>query len=100
MEPSPACNLPAADYRKRLAWIDELNSSALRDCRRSARQIELRYDVSAVDLVREFVRRERECCPFLGFAVREDRDAVIVRIEAPENLSPSADELFAPYIRP
>ncbi|KKW64830.1 hypothetical protein BST23_19480 [Mycolicibacterium elephantis] len=99
MEPSPACNLPPGDYRKRLAWIGELNSSALREYRRADREVELRYDASAVDQVREFVRRERECCPLLVFTVREDRDAVVVRIEVPEDLSRSADELFAPYTR-
>ncbi|MDA4106514.1 hypothetical protein [Mycolicibacterium holsaticum] len=99
MEPSPACNLPAADYRKRLAWIDELNSTALRGYRRLGRHIELRYDPCAADLVREFVRGERECCPFLGFTLRETRNAIIVWIEVPEDLSDAADDLFAPYTR-
>lgn len=31
-----------------------------------------------------FVRREQECCPFLGFIIREDRDALILVIEAPK----------------
>ncbi|MGV0603268.1 hypothetical protein [Mycolicibacterium sp. XJ1904] len=97
MEPPPACNLPAADQRKRLAWIHELNSTALRDYRRERRAIELRYDASAVDLVRAFVRGERNCCPFLGFTVEENGDAVVVRIEVPDDLRHTADELFAPY---
>lgn len=97
MEPSPACNLPAADYQKRLAWIRELNSTALRDYRRESREIQLEYDPSAIDFVREFVRGERECCPFLGFTVHENRDAVVVRIEVPDDLRHAADELFAPY---
>lgn len=97
MEPSPACNLPAADYRKRLAWIRELNRTALRDHRRESRAIELRYDPGARDRVREFVRGERECCPFLGFSVHENRDALVVRIEAPDDLRHAADELFASY---
>ncbi|MGE2725653.1 hypothetical protein [Mycolicibacterium pulveris] len=97
MEPSPACNLPPGDYRKRLAWIRELNSTALCDIRRESRHIELRYDPRAIDLVREFVRGERECCPFLDFTVQESRDAVVVRIEIPDELRHGADELFAPY---
>ncbi len=31
-----------------------------------------------------FVRREQECGPFLGFIIREDRDALILVIEAPK----------------
>lgn len=97
MEPSPACNLPAADYRKRLAWIRELNSTALRDYRRESREIRLEYDPSAVERVLEFVRGERECCPFLGFTVHQNCDAVVVRIEVPDDLRHAADDLFAPY---
>ena len=45
-----------------------------------------------------FVRREQECCPFLGFTIREDRDArSILVIEAPENASEAADALFGTY---
>lgn len=98
MEPSPACNLSAADYRERLAWIDELNSTALRDYRRGSRQIELSYAPSAMDVVREFVRRERECCPLLDFSLRESRDTVTLLIAVSADLSRAADDLFAPYI--
>ena len=31
-----------------------------------------------------FIRREQECGPFLGFIIREDRDALILVIEAPK----------------
>ena len=44
-----------------------------------------------------FVRREQECCPFLGFTIREDRDALILVIEAPENASEAVDALFGTY---
>ena len=44
-----------------------------------------------------FVRREQECCPFLGFTIREDRDALILVIEAPENASEAADALFGTH---
>lgn len=97
MEPSPACNLSAGEYRARLAWINELNSTTLRDYRREGRRIELRYHPAATALVQEFVRRERECCPFLDFTLREDPDATVVVIEVSDDLSHAADELFAPY---
>ena len=44
-----------------------------------------------------FVRREQECCPFLGFTIREDRDAVILVIDAPENAIEAADALFGTH---
>jgi hypothetical protein len=97
-EPSAvACNLAEADYKERLAWIDELNTSALRDYRRDGPRIELTYDPAATPRVREFVRREQECCPFLAFNIRDEYDAVVVAIEAPENAGKAADMLFAPY---
>lgn len=43
------------------------------------------------------VRREQECCPFLGFTIREDRDTLNLVIEAPENASEAADALFGTY---
>jgi hypothetical protein len=41
-----------------------------------------------------FVRREQESCPFLGFTIQEDKDALILVIDAPENASEAADALF------
>jgi hypothetical protein len=92
-----ACTLAAADHKDRIAWIEELNATALRDYRRDGGSIELVYEPSAAAQVWEFVRREQECCPFLGFTIREDRDALILVIEAPQNASEAADALFGTY---
>lgn len=94
--PAVACTLAAADRRDRLAWIEELNA-ALRDHRREGPRIELTYLPSAGEHVREFVRREQECCPFLDFTVRKENGAVILVIEAPQGVSEVADALFAAY---
>lgn len=51
-----------------------------------------------MDVVREFVRRERECCPLLDFSLRESRDTVTLLIAVSADLSRAADDLFAPYI--
>jgi hypothetical protein len=102
MPPEPksspvACTLAAGDHKDRIAWIGELNAAALRDYQRVGGRIELVYEPSAAARVREFVRREHECCPFLDFTIQEDRDALILVIEAPENASEAADALFGTY---
>ena len=92
-----ACALAAADYKERLAWIGELNRAALRDYRRDGSRIELAYDLIATARVREFVRREQECCPFLEFDIQEGENAVFLVIDAPEDAREAADVLFGTY---
>jgi hypothetical protein len=73
-----ACALTAADYKQRLAWIDELNPAA------TAR-------------VREFVDREQACCPFLEFTIHEGEKAVLLVIKVPEDAREAADVLLGSY---
>jgi hypothetical protein len=47
--------------------------------------------------VREFVRRQQQCCSFLDFTIRCENDAVILEIAAPEDTGEAADALFATY---
>ncbi len=97
-EPSAiACRLGVADYKDRLAWIEELNAATLRDYRRDGRRIELTYEPSAAARVRECVRREQACCPFLEFTVGAGTNAVKLVIEAPQEAAEAADAMFAPY---
>jgi hypothetical protein len=99
MEPPPlACTLTPDDRRAQLAWLGELNASALRGYRREGARIELVYHPSAESGVREFVRRERQCCPFLRFTIRDAPDALVVAIEAPPEAADAADALFEPYL--
>lgn len=93
-----ACSLAPTDRKSRLAWINELNAAALRDHRRDASRIELAYDPSAAPRVRELVDREKECCPFLSFTIREENGACILVIETPGDTGTDADELFAAYV--
>ncbi|MGH3597512.1 MAG: hypothetical protein ACRDUT_16385 [Mycobacterium sp.] len=76
-----------------MAWIEQLNAAALRDHEREGSRIKLTYNPAAAR-VREFVRREQECCPFLEFTIHARENAVIVGIEAPAEASEAADELF------
>jgi hypothetical protein len=92
-----ACALSAVAYQERSAWIKELNSDALRGYRRHGTQIELTYEPRAAARVREFVRREQECCPFLGFTIRETSDAFVLEISVPADAGEAADVLFGSY---
>ena len=92
-----ACALEAAEYKARLAWIQRLNAAALRDYSRDGSRIELTYDRSAIVRVREFVRREQHCCPFLQFTTRDEKDSLLVVIEVPEIRAELADALFGGY---
>lgn len=96
--PAIACRLSATEYRDRISWIAELNRAALRGSGRAGRGITLIYDASAADRVREFVRRERDCCPFLEFVVRRGPDTVTVTVEPRADVDAGGDELFAPYL--
>lgn len=95
-----ACTLTAADHAARIAWIEELNATALDSYQRDGQRMRLRYHPAAAARARELVRRERECCPFLRFTTQEDQDAFVVIIDAPIELGTAADDLFASYIRP
>ena len=95
--PAIACSLTAAAYRERSAWIDELNRAALRRYRRDGSRIRLTYDRAAVSRVREFVRLERDCCPFLDFALQEREHTVVLTISAPPEAGAAADTLFESY---
>jgi hypothetical protein len=90
-----ACSVPAADHKKRLAWIAELNTIALRNYRRDGSRVELTYDRSAAAHVRELVHREQQCCPFLDLKLRDDEHGLIVVIEAPGDAVDAFDASLA-----
>ncbi|BBZ73465.1 hypothetical protein [Mycobacterium paraseoulense] len=94
-----ACSLTASDHAARMAWIGQLNATALQTHQRDGQRMRLRYRPAAAAQARELVRRERECCPFLRFGTEESDDAFVVIIDAPDDLDTAADELFAPYIQ-
>ncbi|WP_066907096.1 hypothetical protein [Mycobacterium interjectum] len=94
-----ACTLTADEHAARIAWIQELNATALIGYHRDGHRIRLEYRPEAAAQAREFVRGERRCCPFLRFASEEHPDAFVVTIDAPPELDTVADELFAGYVR-
>ena len=53
--PQATCTLAAADYPARIAWIEELNETALTGYRRDGNHIRLRYHPAAAAMAQEFV---------------------------------------------
>ena len=93
-----ACTLGAGAYRERLAWISELNRSALQSVQRDGPRLILAYDRPAEERVREMVRREQECCAFLGFDLNEGENGLTLIITAPEAARDALDALFDPFV--
>ena len=94
--PPIVCTLGSGDFKDRIGWIRELSAKSLRSHRRDGLMLELTYDRPAAPDVHDLVRRERACCSFLRFDVRESADAVHLTITAPPEAA--ADELFAQFV--
>lgn len=92
-----ACTLGSGGFQERVTWIADLNRDALRSQRRDGLRLELTYVVAALGRVREMVAREQECCAFLTFDVRVERDAVHLVIEAHESARDVLDAVFEPF---
>ncbi|HET9818949.1 MAG TPA: hypothetical protein VFP92_07300 [Rhodanobacteraceae bacterium] len=93
-----ACTLDAGAYRERLAWIAELNRSALQGVRREGARLTLTYDPGAIVAVHDMVRREQKCCAFLRFELNEDENKLTLTIAAPESAAYAFDALFDPFL--
>jgi hypothetical protein len=93
-----ACTLGAGAYRERLAWISELNRSALQSVQREGARLILLFDRRAGERVHEMVRREQECCAFLGFELNEGGNGLTLVITAPEAARDALDALFDPFV--
>ena len=93
-----ACTLEAGEFGQRLDWIAELNRAALLDVQRIGQRLILTYRREQADRVREMVRREQQCCGFLGFDLREDEGRVTLVIKAPEGAADALDAKFEPFL--
>lgn len=94
-DPTPiACTLSAGDYKNRVSAIADLNAQSLHSVARSALRLELRYSASARQQVEEMVRRERECCAFLGFDIQELGSEIVLTVITPEEAREAAATLF------
>jgi hypothetical protein len=95
-----ACTLSIGDYQERLAEIAKLARDGLRGYERDGLVLRLRYAATAADRVKEMVRRERECCAFLSFELREAGEEILVTVSAPEEARIAAETMFGQFIAP
>ena len=93
-----SCTLGGVDYAERLAWIARLNQDGLLGHGRNDAVLELRYAVTPRDRVHEMVRKERECCAFLTFALDESGGDLRLTITAPDRARDAADLFFEPFL--
>jgi hypothetical protein len=79
-----ACSLTAAQLPGRLAEMAELGREALLHARVDGDGAQLRFaaDAGVHERVQRVVAAERACCGFLGYAVEQQPDGVLVRIQA------------------
>ena len=85
-----ACSLDATELTARVAAMTALGRDALIDARCEPGRAELRF--AGRDGVRRrveaIVAAEAQCCPFLDMDVRDEPDAVVLRITAPAAADP------------
>jgi len=92
------CTLGLSDLKARIGEIASLNSDALRHHEHRGLKLELVYGRQARERVHEMVRKEKECCAFLDFDIREDAENVRLIIRTPESARAAAALVFAPFI--
>jgi hypothetical protein len=90
-----ACTLTGASLAERAAWLRRLGDAALVEGAREGNRLLLEFRPEAADDVRELVRAENECCPFLGFEVRATEEAVGLTVTGPQDAGPVLDAMLS-----
>jgi mercuric ion transport protein len=91
-----ACVLDGQAYRTRVARIHTLMEHALISRERLATSVRLRFrlDAGVQENLEELVALERECCPFLVFALEKRPGEMVLTISGPESAAALLDEAF------
>jgi hypothetical protein len=90
-----ACTLTGASLEERAAWLRRLGEAGLIEGTRTAHRLALRFRPQAADDVRELVRAESECCPFLSFEVEPADSEIRLAITGPSEAGPVLDALLS-----
>lgn len=93
-----ACTLSSEDLGLRLAWIRQVTSANLLSHRLTGTKLQLTYRQGAKRDLEQIVDRERECCAFLRFELREVAGTVELTIEAPSGVGEEARWLFDQFM--
>lgn len=99
--PPIACTLDAEERPMREREISSLGSDGLLTVERAERSATLRFrpDPGIRDRVEAIAAAEGRCCAFLAFDVRDERDATVLTIGAPEGGEPIMRELVSAFGR-
>jgi hypothetical protein len=89
-----ACTLQGASLAERAEWLRRLGSEALIEGARRGDRLELRFQAQAADDIRELVRAERECCPFLDFEVERAGEEVALSVTGPPEAVPVLEDML------
>jgi hypothetical protein len=95
--PALACHLDTASYQERARRFAHLNRGFLVESRRVDLGLELTYSLSAIVELRNLVRLEEECCPFLRFQLELAESSIKLSVTVPETARTSADLLLEPF---
>lgn len=98
-QPVLACHLDAANYQQRIRRFAELNRDFLLELRPLDLGLELIYSLGASADLRELVRLEGECCPFLRFRLEDGHRSITLSISVPETARDSVEVLLEPFQR-
>jgi hypothetical protein len=94
-----ACSLTPDQRSARRAALVELVEHALLDTQLTGR-ITLRRDERSESALDEFVRAERECCPFFDLTVTTHSDTLVLDIGGPDGAEPMIATLVAAFRSP
>ena len=97
--PALACHLDAGNYQQRTQRFADLNRQFLMESRWLELSCELTYSLNAAAEVRDLVRLEEECCPFLRFQLEPGERSIKLSITVPESARDSVDALLEPFLK-
>jgi hypothetical protein len=92
-----ACTLDTSDFKERAASIRDLARRSLRHSSRTPLILSLTYEPRALDEVRDLVAKEKACCAFLSFDLKNNANGVFLTITAPKSAAETADALFGHF---
>ena len=96
-----ACSLSPTELPARLSEIGDLGGTALLSSRTDGARAELRFArrPGVRERVDAIVAAESRCCGFLAMSVGDERDAIVLTIEAPPGARPVLQELVDAFRR-
>jgi hypothetical protein len=94
-----ACSLDGVELEARLGAMRDAGRGVLISRERQGRCHLLRFRAEPATRghLEEIVSAERRCCPFLGLALEEQEDVILLSIEAPAGAEETADALAAAF---